>query len=114
MKVYVIGQKVDGFGNDEFIYTDTAYEHEPQARDVARSLAMESYIEKLEEIKADIERRIENAKNGIVSSYRTGQYDPEWGSVNQKLFKSRKELYGLDYGEYFILEMEVSKTKGGE
>ena len=111
MKVYLIGKKVDGFGNDEFFYTDKAYTTEELARKEAYKIINDCYVEKLENLKEDIERRIENAKQGIRSSYLSKEYEPSWADLHGQLITldDMNMLYELDIGKYFIIEIEVAE-----
>lgn len=101
MKVFVICEKVDGFGNDIYVYTDKFFLNTGDALTEARKKMLQNYKGYLINLKEDIEERIEALDN---DSYITGFHD----NVNLSMTSEIKNDFDeCRYGDFFIQEVEV-------
>ncbi len=101
MKVFVICKKVDGFGNDIFVYTNNFFLEKEVALKEARKIMFQDHKEYLIYLKEDIEERIEALNN---DSYITGFHD----NVNLSMTSEIKNDFNeCDYGDFFIQEVEI-------
>ena len=101
MKVFVICEKVDGFGNDIYVYTDKFFLNTGDALTEARKKMLQNYKGYLINLKEDIEERIEALDN---DSYITGSHD----NVNLSMTSEIKNDFDeCRYGDFFIQEVEV-------
>lgn len=110
MKVYQIARKVDGFGNDICAFINEVYEDKYMAKDRAREILNENYIEKLKEIKEDLEETIDKAIHGIRVSYSSDEFDLKWNSLYEKIVTSSDEALKVPYGDLFIIELNVKEV----
>lgn len=110
MKVYQIARKVDGFGNDVCAFIDEVYEDKYMAKDRAREILNEDYIDSLREMKKDLEERIDKAMHGIRVSYTSDEFDLNWNSLYEKIITCSEEIRKVPYGDLFIIELNVKEV----
>lgn len=101
MKVFVICKKVDGFGNDIFVYTNNFFLKKEDALKEAREIMFQNHKEYLIYLKEEIEERIEALDN---NSYITGFHDNINLSVTSEI---KNDFDECRYGDFFIQEVEV-------
>lgn len=101
MKVFIICEKVDGFGNDTYVYTNKFFLKKEDALTETRKKMLQNYKGYLINLKEDIEERIEALDN---DSYITGFHD----NVNLSMTSEIKNDFDeCRYGDFFIQEVEV-------
>lgn len=101
MKVFVICEKVDGFGNDTYVYTNKFFLKKEDALIETRKNMLQNHKEYLINIQEEIEERIEALNN---DSYITGAHDNIDLSMTSEIKNDFDECH---YGDFFIQEVEV-------
>lgn len=101
MKVFIICEKVDGFGNDTYVYTNKFFLKKEDALIEARKNMLQNHKEYLINIQEEIGERIEALNNG---SYITGAHDNIDLSMTSEMKNDFDECH---YGDFFIQEVEV-------
>ena len=61
------------------------------AKDKAKALLNQTYIENLMEIREDLDERIEKAKRGIRISYNNDDYNLTWNNLHRDIVTSYEE-----------------------
>lgn len=101
MKVFIICEKVDGFGNDTYVYTNKFFLKKEDALIETRKNMLQNHKEYLINIQEEIEERIEALNN---DSYVTGAND----NINLSMTSEIKNDFDeCRYGDFFIQEVEV-------
>lgn len=101
MKVFIICEKVDGFGNDIYVYTNKFFLKKEDALIEARKNILQNHKEYLINAREEIQERIEALNN---DSYITGAND----NINLSMTSEIKNDFDeCRYGDFFIQEVEV-------
>lgn len=101
MKVFIICEKVDGFGNDIYVYTNKFFIKKEDALIEIKKYMLKNHKEYLMNIKEEIEERIEALNN---NSYITGANDNINLSITSEI---KNDFDECRYGDFFIQEVEV-------
>lgn len=101
-KGFVICKKVDGFGNDEYVYLERGvFENDEDAKCIIKKIMKEEHLEELKFIKEEIEERIEALEKG---SYITGAHDNICLSITSSIAKNSDSAR---YGDFYLREIKI-------
>lgn len=103
-KGFVICKKVDGYGNDKYVYLEKGiFDSQYSAADVIREIMKEEHLETLREIQEEVAERVEALERG---SYITGAHDDISLSITAEI---AGDFDSARYGDFFVEEVEIKR-----